>query len=139
MELVGGCHCGDLRVRYETQIPPERTEVRLCQCSFCRKHAVRAATDPSGHLTVEIAAGAALSRYLFGLRTSEFLVCARCGVYVAAVTEVDGARYATLNVNALERWAEFPAGTPRVYEGEDAAARRARRQGRWTPATVVGG
>ena len=138
MVLEGSCHCGELKIRYQTAIPPEHTEVRLCQCSFCRKHGARAATDPQGHLDIEIAAGAQPSRYQFGLRTSEFLICARCGVYVAAVL-LDGERHlATVNLNALLRAAEFPAGSPVEYDAEDAASRIARRRARWTPATVRG-
>jgi hypothetical protein len=139
MTFEGGCHCGELALRYESAIPPERAAVRLCMCSFCRKHGARATTDPDGHLTIEIAPGAQPSRYVFGLRTSEFLVCARCGVFVAAVM-LDGERtYATVNVNALARAAEYGAGSPIEYDAEDAAARIARRRQRWTPATVRGG
>lgn len=138
MVFEGGCHCGALKLHYQTEIPPECTEVRLCQCSFCRKHNARAATDPGGRLAVAIAPGAEPSRYVFGLGTAEFLVCTRCGVYVAAVMTDGDRRYATVNLNALERAAEFPAGSPVAYDAEDAAARIARRRARWTPATVRG-
>jgi hypothetical protein len=136
VRFEGGCHCGDLRVLLDTEVAPERTAVRLCQCGFCRRHGARAATDPAGHLTITIAAGARPSRYAFGLATAEFLVCARCGVFVAAVMSDGDRRFATLNLNALDRRAEFPAGAPVDYEGEDAAARVARRRERWTPATL---
>jgi hypothetical protein len=136
MVLTGGCHCGNLQVRFETAIAPEETAVRVCQCSFCRRHGARAATDPDGHLSVEIRDRERLSRYSFALRTADFLICATCGVFVAAVMEADGQTVATLNVNALDERARFPPGAPMSYEGEDAAGRIARRRARWTPATV---
>jgi hypothetical protein len=47
-------------------------------------------TDPDCRLEVAVKDEAALSRYQFALRTSEFLVCAQCGVFVDAVMEHDG-------------------------------------------------
>jgi hypothetical protein len=82
------------------------------------------------------AQGAALVRYRFGLKTADFLICGRCGVYVASVCEVDGRPYAVINVNALaERAAFVSPPVAMTYEGEDTAARMARRKQRWTPVT----
>ncbi|HKA91084.1 MAG TPA: hypothetical protein VKE22_25655 [Haliangiales bacterium] len=126
-------------MRFDTEILPEEIDVRLCQCSFCRRHASRTATDPRGNVAIEVADAGALSRYVFGLRTSEFLLCARCGVYVAVIMVADGAAYATLNVNALDDRVRFGPGRPVDFEGEDAAGRVARRKAKWTPATLVVG
>ena len=44
----GGCHCGNIRVAYLTAKPVSEWPIRACQCSFCRKHGVRATGDPEG-------------------------------------------------------------------------------------------
>jgi hypothetical protein len=136
MDFTGGCHCGNLRVSFETQISPEEMEVRACQCTFCRRHAQRSATDPKGHLTILIGDDKLVSRYRFGLATSDFLICARCGNFVAAVLEDQGVTLATLNVNVLDERNRFAAGSPVDFDAEDVATRIARRRKKWTPATV---
>ncbi|WP_340118495.1 hypothetical protein [Pelagibius sp. 7325] len=140
MRYDGGCHCGAIMVSYESAVAPEDTEVRACQCSFCRKHGSRAVSDPDGRVTLTLHDAAAVQRYGFGLRTADYYLCGRCGVYVAAVMP-DGERaYAVVIVNALDDAGRFtqPA-RPADYSAEDVATRRQRRRTRWTPATVVGG
>jgi hypothetical protein len=83
-EHRGSCHCGALRLSYRSAVPPADTELRACQCSFCRRHGSRALSDPAGRVEIEAEAGA-LNRYRFGLGTADYFLCARCGVYVAAV------------------------------------------------------
>ena len=80
----------------------------------------------------------ALARYRFGLGTADYLVCARCGVYLAALMEEGGKGYAVLNVNAFQDRAAFSGqATPMVYDHEDEAQRRARRRKLWTPARIA--
>jgi hypothetical protein len=80
-----------------------------------------------------------LQRYTFGLRTSEQIVCRRCGVYVA-MTLTDGpAVWSVINIDALHDRALFTRiPEPRDYSGEDRASRIARRKARWTPTTLAG-
>jgi len=66
MKYQGGCHCGNLRIEFETEISPAEIELRACQCTFCRKHGSRAVTDPAGHLAIGAAHGDHLGRYAFG-------------------------------------------------------------------------
>jgi hypothetical protein len=137
MRHEGHCHCGNLTVEFESARPPAQTPLRTCTCTFCRRHAPTYATDPSGRLAVRWRDPALVSRYRFGLATADFLLCTRCGVFVAAVCEVEGQVLATLNVNVLEDRSAFtqpPA--PVDYDGEDVPARLARRRERWTPAEV---
>ena len=47
LRLTGGCHCGNLRLTFETQRDPGELVVRACSCSFCRRHAC-ARSDPAG-------------------------------------------------------------------------------------------
>ena len=81
----GGCHCGNIQVWFETQIQPDDFIPRSCQCSFCLKHSTRALSDPNGHIHIKIARGLDLSRYHFGTNSTEFMLCASCGVYVSDV------------------------------------------------------
>ncbi|MEK9723475.1 MAG: hypothetical protein VW405_08325 [Rhodospirillaceae bacterium] len=137
----GGCHCGNLTLVFETAVPPAEMPVRACQCSFCRKHGVRAIADAGGSVAITAREPDALVRYRFGHGETDFLVCGRCGVYVAAYME-DGADggVATVVANALDDQAAFvrPA-EPVSYDGEAADGRRARRRKNWTPARLVTG
>lgn len=109
--------------------------MRACQCSFCGAHGALSTSDPRGSLRFHAARPDRLVRYRFGLRTADFLLCAECGVYVGAMTEIDGRTFGILNVRALS---PTPAGVsePRAmtYEGETSGERAARRAERWSPA-----
>ena len=136
MRHQGGCHCGNIRLTFETTRAPGEMELRACLCSFCRKHATRATADPEGHLTIEVTDPALLNRYSFGYRTAAYLLCRTCGVYVAAVTLDETAPRALVIVNALESHRDFTREALAVsYDGEDKAARMKRRREGWTPVT----
>jgi hypothetical protein len=133
--LRGGCHCGALEIALALSRPPEETTVRACACSFCRAHDARTATDPAGLVVLRARDPAVVARYRFGLGTADFLVCRRCGVYVAAIIDADEGPRATVNVNALADAARFTREAASVdYGGETAEARRGRRAAAWTPA-----
>lgn len=133
MIFSGGCHCGAIVVEFETARAPETLPVRDCQCSFCRRHVARNTVDRDGHVRI-VARADALVRYRFALGTADFLLCARCGVYVACV--IDDA-FATVNTRALDG-GERLSGEPRPmdWSAETAEERRARRRATWTPATI---
>jgi len=137
MEHAGRCHCGNMRVLLRLSTEPRATPVRACACSFCRAHGARTVADPDGLLEVRATDWALVEAYGFGLRTADFLVCRRCGVYVAAVCGTPAGHRATANVNALEDRAEFdPNPDPVDYDSETREARLARRAARWTPAIL---
>jgi hypothetical protein len=137
MRHTGRCHCGNLTVTFDSAQDPAQLPLRSCGCSFCRIHGVIAVTDAAGRLEVRVADPELVSRYQFGLRASEFYICRRCGVYVAAIATIDGARYASLNANVLEDRAAFTQPPQPVdYGRESAVERLARRRRAWTPATV---
>ena len=135
--FTGTCHCGAVRFIYKTNIAVSQWSVRACQCSFCRAHGAHATSDPSGTVKFEVARPDSLARYQFGLRTAEFLICPRCGVYVAAVITSSRGQFATINVNTLSPSPEgLPGAQPISYERETRAQRMARREQKWTP--VIG-
>jgi len=92
--------------------------------------------DPQGRLHVAARDPAKLSRYRFGLRTTDFLVCRDCGVYLGAVYREDGGAWGLVNTPALlERDSFAQPPPPTVHDAETEPARRARRRTTWTPAT----
>lgn len=133
-QLEGSCHCGNIEVRFSTEIPPDRLAVRACSCSFCRRHGARTTTDPAGEIRLRLRAPAQVSLYQFGLRASEFVICSRCGTYVAAVMKENGRSFATVNVNNLFQASELTQPATKVsYDNETEDVRRERRRASWTP------
>jgi hypothetical protein len=133
--FTGACHCGAIALRFATRKAPSDLPLHACQCAFCRRHATRTTSDPDGALTLIVHAAGALNRYEFGLATAQYLICRRCGVYVAAVCPSANGERGLVNVNCLDDRAAF-AGTPKPvsYDAEGREARLARRAKNWTPA-----
>jgi hypothetical protein len=140
MAYQGSCHCGALTYVYRTELPPEVWSIRACQCSFCRAHGARSTSDPHGAVAFHVAQPDRLRRYRFGHRTTEFLLCVQCGVYLGAVTEISASLFAIINANALRAPpANLQDAAPVSYEGESAEQRAARRRARWTPCAGITG
>ena len=138
--LEGACHCGAIGTVLEmedgTALSP-----RHCGCSFCRKHGSLYVSAPSGCLTITLAEPDRVSRYTFGHRTATFLICGRCGVVAAALSEIDGRLYAVLNANMLSPPLAIEKQTVPIadYEAENVSERLERRRQRWIGnVTVVG-
>ncbi len=137
MKHTGSCHCGNLRLEFESALDPAEMEVRACQCGFCRKHAARAMADPQGLLTVRVADESRLNRYVFGYRTAEYLICRDCGVYVAAATVGEESPRAIAIVNAMDHRQLFARAPLSVtYDSETRTERVERRRDRWMPVVV---
>lgn len=137
MEHSGGCHCGNIEVRLRLSKPPELSYLRACACSFCRSHAIRTVADVDGLAELSAKDWSQVEPYRFGSATADYLVCRRCGVYVAAICETSAGTRAVVNVNCLTDRAAFTA-VPVVseYDGEAIDARLARRAEKWMPAVV---
>lgn len=134
--LQGACHCGGITIQLDTEKQPGELPVRLCGCSFCAKHRPRYTSDPAGRATIHFADPANVSRYRFGLRLADFLVCKTCGVFVAAY---EPAGRAVINLDVLVGADDFTAEPTRftAYDTEDVATRSARRAKNWTPAVIA--
>ena len=130
--LQGACHCGAIGVVFEvddgTALSP-----RHCGCSFCQKHGSLYVSAPSARLTITLAEPGRVSRYAFGHETATFLVCTRCGVMAAAVSEIEGRLHSVLNANMLSPPLDIDRATVPVadYEAEDVPGRLERRCQRW--------
>jgi hypothetical protein len=111
----GQCHCGAIGVELATDRQPSDQVLGACQCSFCRKHNARAFSDPKAHVTLRATDPQHLQRYSFGLKTSDQIICRRCGVYVA-MTLTDGGRvWSVVNIDTLDDRALFTR-TPEMRE-----------------------
>ena len=133
----GSCHCGAIKIRFESETKPEEMRVGRCGCSFCRRHGARTMGDPAGSVEFRAAPGA-VSRYRFGHGITDYLLCARCGAYVGAVMEDEGRSIGIVNVNSLDIRDSFdPAPPLHNYDGENAERRRARRRKFWMKAAVI--
>ncbi|MDP6951165.1 MAG: hypothetical protein QGF53_00245 [Alphaproteobacteria bacterium] len=130
--LTGGCHCGAIGVTL-TVDDAGALSPRHCGCDFCRRHGGLYVSAPNGHLTVTLGEPEHVSRYAFGHKTAEFLLCRRCGVLACATCELDGRRYAVLNANVLSPpLATGDAPVPVAdYEAESVDERLDRRRERW--------
>jgi hypothetical protein len=136
-QLTGHCHCGAVRVILETEKTAGELPLRACQCSFCRTRGGLTTSDPAGSLVFEAAPGS-LERYQFGLKITDFLLCAECGTYVGAVSEIDGALMGIVNVlGAQTPGFEGRSPEPMLYDSETPEQRSARRCDKWMPAQVV--
>ena len=132
MVIRGRCHCGNIAFALTWEPDPAEIPARACDCTFCQKHGGVWTSNPNGALEVRVADDAAVSRYAFGTHTADFHVCARCGVVPLVTSEIDGHTYAVVSVNAFEnvdRSRLKPA--PISFEGEEEAARLARRKRGW--------
>ena len=137
MEYLGGCHCGNIHARLRLTRPPEKTPIRACTCSFCRSHNPRMVSDPGGLFEFRADDWSLVERYRFGTRTCDFLICRRCGVFIAAVAEMTEGVRAVVNVNCLNDRARFiSAPTMHEFQGETIDSRLSRRAANWMPAIL---
>jgi hypothetical protein len=131
---IGSCSCGAVGYRYFTALLPGEWSVRACQCSFCRRHGAVCASDPNGSVEIVADEPAALERYRSGFETADFLLCRRCGDYLAAVITTEHGERATVNLERLvEPPPELPAPRPVSYAAETREDRIRRREALWTP------
>jgi len=136
-EYQGSCHCGAIGYRYRSDLAPEKWSIRACQCRFCRTHGALSASDPSGSVLFAVADEKLLNRYRFGLRTADFLLCRKCGVYIGALIETERGQFGIINTHALLNTPNSLAATaPVSYDTEDVVGRVSRREKRWTPAEL---
>lgn len=137
MEFTGGCHCGNLRVHLRLTRPAHDAALRACRCSFCRAHATRTVSDPDGAFEVWADDWSDVQSYRFGSHTADYFVCRRCGVYIGAVCETPAGVRAVVNTNSLRErdlFTQEPALPD--HDGEETAARLARRAANWTPTVL---
>jgi hypothetical protein len=93
--------------------------------------------DPEGQSEVWADDWSLVENYRFGTRTCDFLICRRCGVFIAALAEMDAGTRAVVNVNCLNDRGRFTS-VPVLhdFEGETLETRSRRRSANWMPAII---
>ena len=132
MVYYGSCYCGAIKVEYETDSP---VSLRQDGCGFCSSRGVKSTSDPNGRLI--IISQRRLTRYRFGHRTADFLICPACGTYVATCMNSPQGPVGVVNVVglAIRELKDEPA-TLVSLDGESVDERIQRRLSRWTPMTL---
>ncbi|HRK64462.1 MAG TPA: aldehyde-activating protein [Terricaulis sp.] len=132
MIYAGACHCGAVRAAYETNAP---VRLRHDGCAFCASRGVKSASDANGKLA--LTSTQRLTRYRFGHKTADFLICPVCGTYVATHMEGPAGPVGVINVVGLQipELRDLPVDHASL-DGETEEGRIARRLSRWTPMTL---
>lgn len=132
--IEGSCHCGNITFTFYRPTGDGRIPVRVCGCTFCRKHGGRWTSHPRGGFALLIKDEQRVTTYQFGTRSADFHVCAICGVVPVVTCVLDGERFGVLNVNAFDGIdAATLIETPADFESEGLEQRLARRRVNWTP------
>ena len=72
------CHCGAVVI--EVELPQGLTNIRRCDCSFCRRR--QAANVSAVAATLKVIQGAEnLTLYTWGSHTAKHYFCKTCGIY----------------------------------------------------------
>ena len=137
MLISGSCHCGNITFKLDWTPEPQEIPARACTCTFCTKHGGVWTSCPTGSLAVSIRAPSSVSRYSFGTKTAEFLVCSACGVVPVVTSRIGGKLYAVVSVNAFQDVApSLVRRSSATFDTESEDTRLARRARNWIPDVV---
>jgi hypothetical protein len=136
--IRGACHCRN--IRFTLRWPKSETEVpiRECSCTFCKKHAAAWTSHRLSELELKVHDKTLVSKYGFGTGTADFFTCSKCGVVLAAVSEIDGDQYAVVNANTfddIEGISYTRISTD--FDGEETGSRLERRKKNWIPTVTI--
>lgn len=138
MLITGSCHCGNIAFTLDWTPEPAEIPARACTCSFCSKRGGVWTSCPTGAVEIRVRDPALLSRYVFGTRTAEFLVCSKCGVVPAVTSLIEDHLYAVVSVNAFDNVdAAMIRRSAASFEGESEELRLARRTRNWISRVTV--
>jgi hypothetical protein len=95
-------------------------------------------SDPDGDVLFTVRDLASLRRYRFATGVTDFLICARCGVYMGATVVNDG--WIVINGRVMDCATKLLARAvePRVYDDESPEERIAHRTRMWSRCQVNG-
>ncbi|HUP97875.1 MAG TPA: hypothetical protein VM073_08035 [Usitatibacter sp.] len=138
MIIPGSCHCGNISFELIWEPDPAEIPARACGCSFCVKHGGLWTSNPRGAVKVRLRDPGKVTRYTFGTRTAEFLICSGCGVVPVATSAIDGVVHAVVSVHAFNGVdpAMLRPG-PISFDGEGTDTRLARRKRSWIPSVEI--
>jgi hypothetical protein len=130
-ELRGSCHCGNVEFTLFTEKSADELVPRRCSCSMCRRHGASYISDPAARLALQYRDQSLLSVYGLGHRTSQWIICSRCGVLTAVLCEIEGRLRAVVRVQSMVAHAFLAPEIPTDFEAESVADRLGRRTRTW--------
>lgn len=132
-QLVGTCHCGNIRFVFATDKTNAALPKRACQCAFCLQHGRLSTSDPDGQIHITVETPDNLNKYRFGHRTADFYVCRECGAVPVVTSEVDGTTIGLVDVRMIEGFDWSSADISRHDRSDETIDDRlARRMRSWT-------
>lgn len=136
-DLYGSCHCENLEYVFSTEKNINSFSPRKCSCSFCKKHSAEYISDPEARLEVTVRDDIKPIRYVFNLKTAEFLSCPTCGTFVLANIKNKHQSFSAINTKTLnpDFQKQLNKIEPTNFDKEDREQRKVRRLKSWTPTT----
>ena len=138
MKHAGSCHCGSVQVSLDIPTEAEAITPRACQCTFCRKNGINWYSDACGQLFIHYDAAQKPIYYRFGMKIADFIICARCGVCLAAIEKEGDQARAVINLNCLDYdkdWSE--SSIPTDFGQDNPEDRMDRHQKNWMPVQII--
>jgi hypothetical protein len=135
--LKGACHCGNIKLEFNTPNSPQALWLRKCSCLFCHKQGNINVADPEGFLTIQIENKENTFFYQMGHQTSDRLFCGNCGVYIGGLMTHDGKSVCVLNANTLDTKNDLSAPTQINVSAQNPEERILGRMSRWMPFEIV--
>ncbi len=98
-------------------------------------HGASYLSDAQGAASIGIRDSDQLLRYRFGENSSDFLICKRCGIYVAAIIEEQGRCWSALNLR-LTNYRDLEAPQVRRWRDQSRRERIEFRKAVWAPTVM---
>ena len=135
--LKGSCHCGNVEFTLVTSQSERSLVPRRCGCTMCRRHGASWVSDPDARLELRCRDESLLSVYQFGQRTSHWIICARCGVLTAAISQIEGRLRAVVRSQSMVDHHFSAPETATDFDDEAVEARLARRARTWIGSVTI--
>ena len=130
-DLRGSFHCGNVEFTRFTEKRSDELVPRRCSCTMCRRHGASYISDPGARLTLRYRDPSLLSVYRFGHGTAQWVICSRCGVLTAVLSEIDNRLRAVVRAQSMLEHSFAATETPTDFDGESVAERLERRARTW--------
>ena len=117
----GGCHCGRVRFRIETDL----AEIAECNCSICTKKGILHLIVPPDRFTL-LRGQDDITEYEFGTRTAKHMFCRHCGIHSFYVPRSEPDKF-SVNARCLDNIDPAALRISRHFDGrnfEEALQRR---------------
>lgn len=127
--ISGGCHCGQIRYSFTTQVSCHNLAYRMCSCGYCRRQGAVYTSDPDGRLDIQCMGP--VSVYQFAGKDVEFVSCPVCGVLTYVLYRENDRNYAVLNANTFDTIPADRTVTVKNFTDESREAAGRRRKQNW--------